>query len=217
MYQTRTHKRGILMLLCLMASFLGYSQDNGKLPIAPAEARQTAIKDLNKTLQWITPEYLEQYGFEFKDDLSAITVGIPMYQHSFDAEALTNETGGKELHTDMVLLPLRIDDAVRCFIYLMPDKNGNWVVSGIGGANEARTWSPVINRAEKQYDHLSTLHLVQNNADYLLAPASGNYENISVGQFSYGQEQVLQSLDELYSQAVRVAREARKVTGDMSN
>lgn len=217
MYQTRTHKCSILMLLCLMASFLGYSQDNGKLPITPAEARQLAVRDLNKTLQWITPEYLEQYGFEFKDDLSTITVGIPMYQNSFDADALINETGRKELNTDMVLLPLRLNGEVRCFIYLMPDKNNNWIVSGIGGANEARTWSPVINQAEKQYDHLSSVHLVQNNADYLLAPASGNYENISIGQFRYGQEQMLQSLDELYDQAVQIAREARKITGDMSN
>lgn len=217
MYQTRTHKRGIMMLLCLMASFLGYSQDNGRLPIAPAEARQMAIDNLNKTLQWVTPEYLEQYGFSEKEDFSSITVGIPLYQASFSAESLLQADGRKELRHDMVLLPLVLDGSVRCFIYLMPDETGSWGVAGIGGAHEAGTWSPVIVRAEKQYDHLRLVHLVQNNADYLLQPGSGIYENISVGKYLYGQQENLKSIDELYAEAVQIAKDARAISGDMSN
>ena len=219
MYQTRTHKRSIMVLLCIMTSFLGYGQDNGNLLPAPLKARLMAAKDLNKTLQWVDPQYLGQYGFGSKDDLSKITIGMPLYQFSFYAEAIINADGRKELNQDAILLPLLLDGSVRCFIYIMKDEKGNWAVSGIGGANEARTWSPFIMRIQKeqQYDHLSFVHLVQNNADYLLQPGSGNYEDISVGKYHSGQQEALKSVEELYTQAVQLAKEARAITGDMSN
>lgn len=217
MYQTRTHKRSITLLLCLMASFLGYSQENEKLPVSAAEARQTAIENLNQTLQWITPEYLEQYGFKEQDDLTAITVGLPLYQTSFYPDAVLHADGRKECGYDMILLPLFLNGTARCFLYMMPDERGSFSVAGIGGTHEAATWSPLIKRAEKQYDHLTLLHLVQNNADYLLRPGTGNYENISVGRYRYGQQEELKSIDTLYLEAVQIAKDARAAGGDMSN
>jgi hypothetical protein len=219
MYQTRTHKRSIMMLIGIMASFLGYSQGNGNLLLSPQKARLMAVKDLNKTLQWVDPQYLGQYGFSTKDDLSAITIGLPLYQFSFYAESVINADDRKELSQDAVLLPLLLDGSVRCFIYIMDDGKGNWAVSGIGGAHEAHTWSPLIIRAqtEKQYDHLSFVHLVQNNADYLLHAGSGNYEDISVGKYHRGQQEARKSIGELYTEAVQLARDARALTSDMSN
>ncbi len=217
MYQNSTHKRSITLLLCLMASFLGYSQENEKLPVSPAAARQMAIGNLNQTLQWVTPEYLEQYGFNEGEELSAITVGIPLYQTSFYPDAVLHADGRKERSHDMILLPLELDGVVRCFLYIMPDEHGNFGVAGIGGAREAATWSPVIKQADKQYDHLTLLHLVQNNADYLLQPGTDKYDNISVGDYRYGQQEGHKSIDELYTEAVRIAKDARAVNGDMSN
>lgn len=218
MYQTRTHKHSTLVLLCLMASLLGYSQDRHAQPPLPRQARQMAIEELNKTLQWIAPEYIEQYGFGAKDDLSRIQVGLPVYQQSFNTETLQAADGNTRLKDDAVLLPLLLDGRVRCFMYLMPDENGSWSIAGIGGANEAYNWSHFIISADKaqQADHLSLLHLLQNNADYLLHPESGNYENVSVHQLP-GSDPELHSVDELYATALQIAREARAVSGDMSN
>jgi hypothetical protein len=177
------------------------------LPISPMEARNLASVNLSRVLEWLPPDHLEQYGFSDKDNFAAISIGLPLYASSFtDESVIAGADAG--MQTQVVQLPLILEGTARCFIYLSRNEEGRWVASGLGGHNEARTWNSLFTGKEAQRtDHLSMLHIPQNNADYLWQPAAKAWQNVSVGPAQH-QGEVLPT-DEVFAEAVRIAAEAR--------
>jgi|GEM_PF-2231767 len=203
------------LLLGLSLAVPGWAQAQSQAP-SPALALQLGGAQLSATLEWLDPAHLDAFGFDAKDDLSAIRLGTPVYRGTFTDDALLSGEG-PVVQTDMVLLPLELNGTVRSFLYLVPAEDGrDWTVAGIGGANEARSWSNLLTAPEtRDLGRVDMLHFLQNNADYLLLgdPAGQQrYQDISVS-FSEKQGSYL-SLDEVYRQAVELARNARATIKD---
>lgn len=177
------------------------------LPISPIEARNLASDNLSRVLEWLPPDHLEQYGFSDKDNFSAISIGMPLYASSFtDESVIAGSDAG--MQTNLVQLPLILNGTARCFIYLSPNEEGRWVASGLGGHNEARTWSSLFTGKQAQsIDHLSMLHIPQTNADYLWQPTAKTWQDVSVGT-AHRNGEVLHT-DQVFDEAVRTAAEAR--------
>jgi hypothetical protein len=61
-------------------------------------------------------------------------------------------------------------------------------------------------------DHLSMLHIPQNNADYLWQPAANTWLDVSTG-VNHKRDEVLQA-NQVFAEAVRIAAEARATVKD---
>lgn len=183
-----------------------------QLPISPIEARELAAENLTRVLEWLPPDHLEQFGFTDKDDFSAISIGMPLYQNVFSDESVIAGTDAR-MQTHIVQLPLILNGAVRCFIYLSPGEEGRWVASGLGGNNEARTWNHFFTSKEASgKDHLSLLHIPQTGADYLWQEKANTWLNISVSKHQ-SPGKILHT-GEVFEEAVRIAAEARATVKD---
>ncbi len=182
------------------------------LPISPMEARNLASENLSRVLEWLPPDHLEQYGFGDKDNFAAISIGMPLYASSFTDESVLTGSDAR-MQTSIVQLPLILDGTARCFIYLSLNEEGRWTASGLGGHNEAVTWNTLLTGKETQSaDHLSILHIPQNNADYLWQPAANTWLNVSTGA-NHKRGEVLQA-NQVFAEAVRIAAEARATVKD---
>ncbi|WP_118975984.1 hypothetical protein [Taibaiella koreensis] len=177
------------------------------LPLSPMQARDIAVHDLNRVLEWLPPDHLEVYGFSDQDDFSAISIGTPLYVTAFSDESVIAGSNPM-VQTHMVMLPLVLKGTARCFIYLSPNEEGRWSTNGLGGHNEAISWDAMMKGKEATTaGYLTLLHIPQNNADYLWQTESRNWQDISVGP-GHNNGQVLQA-DQAFRVAVRIAAEAR--------
>lgn len=201
-----------LLLGCCLSVPLWAQAQEAPLPLSPVEAHQLATASLTRVLEWLPPDHLEQFGFSDKDDFSAIRIGMPLYTASFtDASVIAGE--GAQMQTALVQLPLILKGTARCFIYLSPDQEGQWVASGLGGHTEAHTWNSLFTGKEAQRtDHLSMLHIPQTNADYLWQPGSDTWTDVSTGP-GHRNGEVLHT-DQVFDEAVRIAAEARATVKD---
>ncbi len=204
--------RKVLLLGAGLVLPLWVQAQSAELPIGPTEARNLAAQNVSSVLEWLPPDHLEQFGFSDKDNFSAISIGMPLYSTSFsDASVIS----GSEPHmqTNMVLVPLSLNGTVRCFIYLSPDESGRWVTSGLGGHNEATAWNGLLSgKNAEAKDHLTLLHIPQNNADYLWQEVTNTWLDIGVGVGHRNGE----TLDaaQVFQQAVKIAAEARATVKD---
>lgn len=184
--------------LCLSAALFCGSETSAQasLPPSPTEAVRQAEASLGQALQWINPDDIDLYGFQPTDDFSAIRIGKPIYQQHF-----SNPDGAKqELSTSAVLLPLILQNKVRCFLYLA-NEDGRWQLTGIGGRNEARAWEKHILATDRlpQQDHMDLLRLLNSNQDYLLDNETATtYRKVTPwngadGTMSFTRDQLYQS------------------------
>lgn len=180
---------------------------SAELPVSPIEARNLATQNLSKVLEWLPPDHLEQFGFSDRDNFAAISIGMPLYSTSFsDASVISGSE--PRMQTNVILVPLSLNGTVRCFIYLSPDETGKWSTSGLGGRSEAIAWNSFLNGKKAQAkDHVTLLHIPQNNADYLWQETANTWLDIGVGVGHRNGE----TLDaaQAFEQAVKIAAEAR--------
>lgn len=196
-----------LLLGLGLALPLGASAQSADLPLSPMQARDIAVHDLTKVLEWLPPDHLELYGFSDQDDFSAISIGLPLYVTAFsDASVISGSDPAIQTH--MVMLPLVLKGTARCFIYLAANDEGQWITTGLGGHNEALNWGALMkNKEAATTGYLTLLHIPQNNADYVWQPAGQSWQDISVGP-GHQNGQVLRAAD-AFREAVRIAAEAR--------
>jgi hypothetical protein len=216
-------RRAALLCAAVFIGGLARGQVSATVPLVPSEAVQMASSNISRVLQWIEPSELRLYGFDRMDDFSAIQADMPVYQQSFTSASIENGSDPK-LETRTILVPLRLNGTIRCFMYISPDEQKHWKVVGIGGRNEAVRWEGSLNaegRSSRE-DHKLMVHVDQDGSDFIVTgtPVSRGpeqYVDVSMSKDGTVKDNNTYTLDQLYAATVLKAKEARKYSREDSN
>ncbi len=141
-----------LLLLKMVVLLFAYVNVNAQdlhpsATISAKQARILATDQLPKVLQWMEPEDLLLYGFSTTDDFSKITVGRPFYFSTMEEVSQTSRDLKGTLRIKSMMLPLILENSVRCFIYLSLEDN-EWQAVGLGSREYAVKGSEFFNKSD---------------------------------------------------------------------
>lgn len=141
-----------LLLLKLVLLLFAYVNVNAqdyrpRVSISAKQARVLATEQLPTVLQWIELEDLSLYGFSGTDDFSKITVGRPIYLSTIEEIKQIVDVGKTDLPITSMMLPLILDNSVRCFIYVSYE-NGKWAAVGLGSREYAIKGADIFNKSD---------------------------------------------------------------------
>lgn len=141
-----------LLLLKLVLLLFTYVNVNAQdirpsATISAKQARILATDQLPNVLQWMEPEDLHLYGFSSTDDFSRITVGRPYYLSTMeDISGISRDIKGT-LPIKSMMLPLILENTVRCFIFLSLEDN-EWKAVGLGSREYAVKGGKIFNKID---------------------------------------------------------------------
>ncbi len=153
------------VVLLLFAFVNGHAQDlRPSASISVKQARVLATEQMPAVLQWIEPEDLALYGFSSTDDFSKITVGRAFYLSSMEAVKQMNVDSKTSLEIRSMMLPLILDNTVRCFIYVSFE-DGKWKAVGIGSREYAVKGGEIFNKSDDVASLIISMH--QMNEEFI--------------------------------------------------
>ena len=158
------------LVLLLFVFVNGNAQDlRPSASISAKQARVLATEQLPVVLQWIEPEDLALYGFTATDDFSKIIVGRPFYLSSMEAVNQMQDSR-KGLQIRSMMLPLILDNSVRCFIYVSFE-DGQWKAVGLGSRQYAVKGGAMFNKIDDNASLIISIH--QMNEEFILENSKG--------------------------------------------
>ena len=139
-----------------------------KTPLSTDQAVNMAKEQLTATLELIEPTELKNFGFATDDDFSKIEFGSPIYIAALPTEK-PRDYSTLDLTIQSIQMPLLINGAAKCFMYIS-EEEGSWKVVGIGGANYATQHPSVFNQTvNENYGGRILINAPHIQQEYLVA------------------------------------------------
>ncbi len=159
------------LVLLLFAYVNVNAQDlRSSASISAKQARVLSTSQLAAVLQWMEPEDLPLYGFLSTDDFSRITVGRPFYLSSMDDVNVMKQENRSNLQITSMMLPLILDNTVRCFIYVSFQEN-EWKAVGLGSRQYAVKGGSLFNKTDNNASLI--ISIPQMNEEFIQDNSSG--------------------------------------------
>ncbi len=159
-----------LVLLLFICVHVNAQDLRSSASISAKQARILATEQLPAVLQWMEPEDLSLYGFSSTDDFSRIIVGRPFYLSSMEEVNLMKQENRSSLQIKSMILPLILDNTVRCFIYVSY-QDDQWKAVGIGSRQYAVKGESMFNKIDNTASLI--IALPQMNEEFIADNSTG--------------------------------------------